>query len=50
MLDFTDTPQRRRKAAQARNRKALVLMSLFILIPVAASAFGPDVLHALLNG
>jgi len=38
MLDFTNTPERRRKAAQARRRKTLVYLGLAILIPAAASA------------
>ena len=50
MLDFTNTPERRKKAAQVRNRKALMLMSLVIVIPVAASALGTEALQALLNG
>ncbi|MEO0503078.1 MAG: hypothetical protein AAFZ14_07105 [Pseudomonadota bacterium] len=38
MLDFTNTPERRKKAAQARNRKMMMWLGLAILIPAAASA------------
>ena len=38
MLDFTNTPERRRKAKKARERKTLFCLGLAILIPAAASA------------
>lgn len=39
MLDFTNTPERRRRAAQARNRKMMICLGLGVLIPAAAMAF-----------
>lgn len=50
MLDFTNTPERRKKAAQTRNRKALMLVGIAILIPVAASALGIDGFTLLARG
>lgn len=38
MLDFTNTPERRRKAKKARERKTLCLIGLTIAIPAAAWA------------
>ncbi|MEL6618767.1 MAG: hypothetical protein AAFY39_02280 [Pseudomonadota bacterium] len=38
MLDFTNTPERRRKAARARRRTTLVLLGLSIVLPAAALA------------
>lgn len=39
MLDFTNTPERRKKAAKARMRKTIILLGLAVIVPVAASAF-----------
>ena len=38
MLDFTNTPERRKKARAARQRKMMIYLGLAVLIPVAASA------------
>ena len=38
MLDFTNTPGRRSKAARARKRKIWLYLGLAILIPAVASA------------
>ena len=39
MLDFTNTPERRRKATRARMRKALILLGMAALLPAAALAW-----------
>ena len=49
MLDFTNTPERRRRAARAKTRKTLCLMGLVIAVPAAAWAIDPDTLRAFLN-
>jgi len=49
MLDFTNTPERRKRAARAKTRKTLYLIGLAIAVPAAAWAIGPDALRALLN-
>lgn len=48
MLDFTNTPERRRKAKQARARKTMMFLGLAIVVPVAASAVGLDGITAFL--
>ena len=50
MLDFTNTPERRRKARQARQRKTMMFLGLAILIPVAASAIDLQSLGLLTRG
>ena len=50
MLDFTNTPARRRKAAQARQRRLMIWMGMAILIPVAASALDLQALMRLASG
>lgn len=50
MLDFTNTPERRKKAAQARFRKMMAGLGLAILIPVAASAVDVQSLMQLTRG
>lgn len=40
MLDFTNTPERRKKAAQARTRKFFYSIGLVVLLPVATNALG----------
>ena len=50
MLDFTNTPERRRKAKKARERKTMLLLGLAILIPAAASAIDLQSLRVLTGG
>ncbi|MEO1750025.1 MAG: hypothetical protein AAFR27_15675 [Pseudomonadota bacterium] len=50
MLDFTNTPERRRKAKKARERKAMIFLGLAILIPAAASAIDLQSLGVLTGG
>jgi len=49
MLDFTNTPERRKRAARARTRKTLYLIGLAIAVPAAAWAIDHNALSALLN-
>jgi len=50
MLDFTNTPERRRKAREARQRKTMMFLGLAILIPVAASALDLQAFSTLMSG
>ncbi|WP_299688444.1 hypothetical protein [uncultured Tateyamaria sp.] len=50
MLDFTNTPERRKKAAKARLRKTMILLGLAVIVPVAASALDLNGLRALALG
>ncbi|WP_299724313.1 hypothetical protein [uncultured Tateyamaria sp.] len=49
MLDFTNTPERRKRAAKARQRKTLCLIGLAIAVPAAAWAIDLDSLAAFLS-
>ncbi|WP_299611280.1 hypothetical protein [uncultured Tateyamaria sp.] len=49
MLDFTNTPERRKRAAKARTRKTLCLMGLAIAVPAAAWAIDLQTVTALLS-
>lgn len=49
MLDFTNTPERRKRAAEARQRKTLCLIGLAIAVPAAAWAIDLQSLSALLR-
>ncbi|MEL6467004.1 MAG: hypothetical protein AAGF36_00105 [Pseudomonadota bacterium] len=49
MLDFTNTPERRKRAAQARARKTMILMGLAIAVPAAAWAIDLQSVTALLG-
>ncbi|GGX49741.1 hypothetical protein GCM10007385_17510 [Tateyamaria omphalii] len=49
MLDFTNTPERRKRAAKARARKTMILMGLAIAVPAAAWAIDLGTVATLLN-
>lgn len=49
MLDFTNTPERRKRAAKARARKTMVLMGLAIAVPAAAWAIDLSTVASLLS-
>ena len=49
MLDFTITPERRKRAGRARTRKAPYLMGIAFAAPAAARAIYPDMLRAPMN-
>ncbi|MEL6563333.1 MAG: hypothetical protein AAF822_11490 [Pseudomonadota bacterium] len=50
MLDFTNTPERRKKARQARTRKTMIYLGLAVLVPATAMALDLQGLAAAVAG